>query len=422
MREAISKLDPEEFEELCKELLRLDGFTNVQLHGKGQDQGVDLTAVRNYAIAHGREHRISWCVQCKHPSSGRSLGRDIVNQILYDFDTQAEFQGLIIITSTKLSAPALTRITEYVKQRNRPVFHWDITDIEHFVIHHPFLIERFRLDIGSQVLRGASSIRVLLLSDGSVFAYHVHHCLRSFGFQVRESRLHHYGSDPLPVMPEELGEHFDLIIVFLAELYWMPVPGKILTCLHNNIEQGLRVLFTPFCAWSVEAGLNPGFEAMLPVRVKEGHVDLLRLLLPDPPEAISAESLGLPGYTDTFIENQLISFETKPGRIFSSQFHFKGRSTYEFLEVKEGAQCLLADNYENPVLAIQDIGKGETGYLNMCAHNCLTLFSMKSPLEGHEQLARVIAEFALWLARKDKGTAPPGADRLIAAQIQCLHG
>jgi hypothetical protein len=189
MRDHLKKLTPERFEELCKELLWLDGFKNVTLNAKGADGGCDLTADKSFPIAHGREHAISWLVQCKHTSKDGALSADVVKEILYNFETQDEHQGLIIITNTKLSAGAIKRIGDLVKYRHRPVFHWDITDIEEFLDKHPFLIDKFNLEVQSDVLAGAGGIRVLSLSDGSVFAYHVFESLRKHGFDVRETRI-----------------------------------------------------------------------------------------------------------------------------------------------------------------------------------------------------------------------------------------
>jgi len=55
----------------------------------------------------------------------------------------------------------------------------------------------------------------------------------------------------------------------------------------------------------------------------------------------------------------------------------------------------VRDSEGNPLLVVGDRGRGRTAYFNMCAHNCLTPFPMKSPLEGNEGLSRLPAEFAL---------------------------
>lgn len=400
LRDQLKALPPETFEELCKELLLLDGFTNITLHAKGPDSGADLTAERSYPIAHGKEHRIIWLVQCKHVSTDRSLSSDKIKEILFDFETRSDCQGLIVVTNSKLSGPAIDRMKNLMHERHRLVFHWDITDIEHFLAKHPFLIDKFGLDVPSQALPGASAIRVLLLTEGSVFAYHVYEVLRSRGFDVRESRVHQYGANALSTSVCKLRMCFDVVYVFLAEMYWLPLPTDLITGLAANIRGGLKCVFTPFCAWSVGSRVNPLLDDLLPVSVQEQSVDVFRLLLPDPPGIASA--LRLPEYTDTFIENQLVSIKTVASNGFSTMYEYTGRSTYEFIRLKRGAKAIITDNQENPVLVTRDVGKGMTAYLNMCAHNCMTPFPLKSPVESSQSISQMIAEFTLWLGKHER--------------------
>ncbi|MCX6582344.1 MAG: restriction endonuclease [Candidatus Aminicenantes bacterium] len=399
MRDELRNMSPERFEEFCKELLWLDGFKNVTLNAKGADGGCDLTADRSYPIAHGREHTISWLVQCKHTSAGRPLTLDVVKNILYNFETQDEHQGLIIITNAKLTAGALKRMGDMVKSHHRFIFHWDITDIEGFLDKHPFLIDKFNLDLPSQALTGAGNIRVLVLTDGSVFAYHIFDLLRRYGFDVRESRLHQFGANALSSSPFELAEHFDMVFVFLAELYWMPIEREVVDGIRSSIRDGLSVVFTPFCGWSVNSGVNPSLDDLLPVSVRKHSVNVFRLLLPDPPKII--DMLGLPSYHDTFIENQLVSFNVAEGDMSRRPVSFTGRSTFEFLTPKDEASVLVDDSDGNPVLTTQDLGHGRVAYLNMCAHNCLTPFPLRSPIETSEAISHFIADFALWFGKKE---------------------
>jgi hypothetical protein len=81
-----------------------------------------------------------------------------------------------------LTASALDKIRELVKTGHRPIYHWDVTDIEQMLREHPFLMEKFDIGNESELLPGASSVRTLFLSDGSVFAYHVYDALRKHGF------------------------------------------------------------------------------------------------------------------------------------------------------------------------------------------------------------------------------------------------
>jgi len=398
MRYQISKLTPERFEELAKELLCLDGFKNVTLNAIGTDDGWDGTADKIYQIAHGQEHSISWMIQCKRVSNGRALSGTVVKEILNNFGTQDEHQGLIIITNTKIPAAAITRMKNLSRSRHRFVFHWDVTDIEKFIEEHPFLIDKFNLDGPTEALDGAGDIRALILSDGSVFAYHVFETLRKYGFDVRETRLHQFGANALSSSPFELAKSFDIAIVFLAELYWWPVQPEILQCLKSCIGEGLNVLFTPFCAWSVESRVNGTLDELLPVRVQERAVNLSSILLPDPSEI--SEEFPFPDYRDTFIENQRIFFTVAKGAISSRELSCSLRSTFEFLTPKPEAEVLVSDSQENPVLVVGRLGRGQTAYLNMCAHNCLTPFPLKSPVESDICIGRFFADFCLWFGER----------------------
>lgn len=401
MREALESITPEQFEELAKGLLCVDGFKNVVVHAKGTDGGVDLTADKSIPIAHGREHQVSWLIQCKHVSSAKALAGATVERILANFVTQTKHDGLIIITNSKLTAGSLERIRDMVKSGHRPICHWDVTDIEQMLREHPFLIGQFGIGNESELLPGASSIRTLLLSDGSVFAYQIYDSLRKYGFNLRETRFHHFGSNVLSTLPQDLWRHFDVALVFLAELYWLPISRAVLDGLAESIAKGLRAVFTPFCAWSVGSGVNPTLDALLPVFVEKREIDILRLLLPDPPaEPTIANELLLPKYRDTFIENQLTSFAAPAGKVFSSTRQFSGRSTYEFVRAKPDATTLISDGLGTPVLVVSDQGKGRTSYFNMCAHNCLTAYALKSPMDGNEALQRLLGEFVLWLTEK----------------------
>lgn len=398
MRDELKNMSPERFEEFCKELLWLDGFKNVTLNAKGADGGCDLTADKSYPIAHGREHTISWLVQCKHTSASRPLTLDVVKNILYNFETQDEHQGLIIITNAKLTAGALKRMADIVKSRHRFIFHWDITDIEGFLDKHPFLIDKFDLDLPSQALTGAGNIRILVLTDGSVFAYHIFDLLRRYGFDVRESRIHQFGSNALSLSPFKLAKYFDIVFVFLAEIYWMPINREVIDGIRSSIQDGLSVVFSPFCAWSVNAGVNPSMKDLLPVSVRAHSVNVFHLLMPNPPKI--TDTLGLPDYYDTFIENQVVSFRVAGGEISSRPFSYTGRNTFEFLTTKPEATVLVRDADGNPVLTTQELGHGQVAYLNMCAHNCLTPFPLRSPIETSEAISHFIADFALWFGKK----------------------
>ncbi|NTW49369.1 MAG: hypothetical protein HGB19_06515 [Chlorobiales bacterium] len=221
------------------------------------------------------------------------------------------------------------------------------------------------------------------------------------GSILRETRLHDFGSNALSTPANDLWRHFDVAFVFLAELYWLPVSESVVDGLRSSISKGLRGVFTPFCAWSVGSGVNPRLDALLPVAVERREIDVLRLLLPDPPsDPSNAHRLLFPKYSDTFIENQLTSFDVKRGTVFSTSLSYSGRSTYEFLRAKPEASVIASDSLGTPVFVSQEQGKGRIAYFNMCAHNCLTPYALRSPVDGNTELQRLLGEFVLWLASK----------------------
>lgn len=60
-------LTPAEFEQFGYELLRLNGFKNLQWHGaSGSDRGRDITCTKAEQPLPGSERQKRWVVQCKH--------------------------------------------------------------------------------------------------------------------------------------------------------------------------------------------------------------------------------------------------------------------------------------------------------------------------------------------------------------------
>ena len=115
----------------------------------------------------------------------------------------------------------------------------------------------------------------------------------------------------------------------------------------------------------------------------------------------------MPDYCDTFIENQFVSFAVEEGDMSRRSMSCTIRSTFEFLDAKRDASVVVRDSEENPLLVVRDVGRGQTAYLNMCAHNCLTPFPLRSPVESNQSISHFLADFALWFGREQ----PPGTTR-----------
>ena len=62
-----TQLNPDEFTELCADILRsTPGFNNIIIGGKGPDSGCDIFADEELVTHSGYSETIRWVVQCKH--------------------------------------------------------------------------------------------------------------------------------------------------------------------------------------------------------------------------------------------------------------------------------------------------------------------------------------------------------------------
>ena len=100
---------------------------------------------------------------------------------------------------------------------------------------------------------------------------------------------------------------------------------------------------------------------------------------------------------DSFIENQQVAFSTASAASLGPVRRYVGRTTYEFLVPDADANVLVADELGTPVIVTQSRGNGLVAYFNMCAHNCLTPFPLKSPIRQSDDLARILLNFTLWV-------------------------
>ena len=61
--------------------------------------------------------------------------------------------------------------------------------------------------------------------------------LRRHGFDVRETRVHQFGANVLSMSVFELWKSFDVVYVFLAEMYWLPLPTDLIRGLAASIQR-----------------------------------------------------------------------------------------------------------------------------------------------------------------------------------------
>lgn len=90
----IDKMDGEEFEDWCAQLLTKCGFTNVKRIGNSGDQGVDIIAVKN---------EIHYAIQCKCYSS--NLGNSPVQEV-YAGKEMYDCQVAVVMTNRYFTSGA----------------------------------------------------------------------------------------------------------------------------------------------------------------------------------------------------------------------------------------------------------------------------------------------------------------------------
>lgn len=74
-KDLITSISPNDFQQLCYEIISKNGFKNPQLRGKGADGGRDLEAELVYTIAEKEELREKCWFQCKRQKQGVSFSQ-----------------------------------------------------------------------------------------------------------------------------------------------------------------------------------------------------------------------------------------------------------------------------------------------------------------------------------------------------------
>jgi hypothetical protein len=158
-------LSDTEFEGMCKDILRGEGFSNVQrLSGPGSgDMARDVTAEDTITLEVGRTVTFRWLVQCKN--YGRS-GKTISPGEVEKYATRAETLGynrLLIITSHDLSSQAklfASKISEHPK-KNVDVDFYTESDIVDRLLKFAEIREKYfgvKLDVNKGGLEIAGSV------------------------------------------------------------------------------------------------------------------------------------------------------------------------------------------------------------------------------------------------------------------------
>ena len=144
-----SSLTDEEFEELCKEIMRRRGFQNVQrLSGFGSgDLGRDLTAEENLTSITHVTIPTKILVQCKNYGPSRTTIGPAVIESLANRARSLQCNRTLIITSHDLSSPAKALAHGMVSNPDWRILAewWNVHDLTGFLMQYPDIVRRFSL-------------------------------------------------------------------------------------------------------------------------------------------------------------------------------------------------------------------------------------------------------------------------------------
>ena len=70
-------MDGQTFEDLCQDLLKVNGFDIIRHTGVGPDNDVDILVEKRADMGGGAKKSFRWLVQCKHRRKGLIYPKDI---------------------------------------------------------------------------------------------------------------------------------------------------------------------------------------------------------------------------------------------------------------------------------------------------------------------------------------------------------
>lgn len=127
-----SKLSPEQFEELCVELLELNDFSNIEWYGQGGgDKGRDIVATKiDEPLPRIKKER-KWIIQCKRYAKKRITKAEL-NDFLVAAKEHDPDVALLMLTGT-LTSDVRDWIATVRKDYSFDVFVWERRDLENEV-------------------------------------------------------------------------------------------------------------------------------------------------------------------------------------------------------------------------------------------------------------------------------------------------
>lgn len=394
------------FERFCTDVLEKEGFKIISepyIDRSGADILVDET-IRSHS---GLSHTIQWFVQCKHYSgSGKNLTRQEIEKILYAFDARKE-GGLLIITDTDISEEALHVLDNYSYKPNAKQFikYWNRRELENRSLRHPDILRKYELVAGpisipiypfdNVNLIGKS---ILIISDTSAFSSQLFTSLNRSNVKVQLITLWQY-FEPIRcnlLLSDILSDKFDLIIFFLGDSFGFPIPEQLVTKILDNTKsgEGGLILF-PFFAWALHQGAYSSLSSLLPVKLVDNF--LAEKLWFKSSRIFSAGDINWLN-PEAFIENQFVEIDVKGEHtlLYGLEGKFGITHSFEFLDVKKDAKCILRDDLGTPFLILNESYSSPIVYINSCTHNCLTRTPILSPFEVSDMYQKIIVKSVMW--------------------------
>ena len=99
LTEKLKNLTPEEFEDLCVDLLQEEGYELIRKSGRGPDRGMDILIKSTVNFGFDNSEIMVWLIQCKHKSNDDSIKPSDIGDII---SAVAKFKanGYLLITNS----------------------------------------------------------------------------------------------------------------------------------------------------------------------------------------------------------------------------------------------------------------------------------------------------------------------------------
>lgn len=220
-------------------------------------------------------------------------------------------------------------------------------------------------DMSSQIIKK----KVVFLLDGTILGSDI---LQYFQTEQNSS------IEVVPIyyelmehLPPALYSHCDAIFLFMGESFQEALASNLVAKIEENTKNGGTLVTFPFLSWSISQGINDAIENLIPI-------------------SFAGEWHENAPHNITKFEKHDITKDIKSFNIMN---------TYESLQLKSGAECLIRDFYNGPFLSIWPYGRGKVAYLNTSSHLCYERgrgATMLSPWQQSNDLRNIIIRTLKW--------------------------